>query len=61
MPSPTEVLLRVHDSPVPTQTFFGSLGSMVMAPIDWVYSSKTGLKVSPASVDFQTPPPAAPT
>ena len=36
--------MRVHDSPVPTQTFFGSLGSMAMAPIDWVCSSKTGLK-----------------
>ena len=34
---------------------------MAMAPIDWQYLSNTGWNVVPASIDFQTPPPAAPT
>src|ERR1700739_3635073 len=33
-PSPTETLLRVQASPVPTQTVFGFDGSIVTAPID---------------------------
>ena len=62
MPLPIETLLRVHDSPVPTQTFFGFFGSSAMAPIDCTgCSSKTGRKVVPPSSDFQTPPLAAPT
>ena len=60
-PVPTEMVLRVHVSPVPTQTVSGSCGSMRMAPIDWLCSSKTGFQVRPASRDFQTPPLAAPT
>src|SRR5207245_7171989 len=57
-----EVLLRVHDSPEPTQTFFEFFGSSAMAPIDCTgCSSKTGLKRVPPSSDFQTPPLAAPT
>src|SRR5882762_9731382 len=32
-PSPTDTLLRVHGSPVPTQTVFGCEGSMATAPI----------------------------
>src|SRR4029453_863738 len=61
MPSPMETLLRVHDSPVPTQTFFEFFGSRAIAPIDCTgCSSKIGLKVVPPSSDFQTPPLAAP-
>jgi hypothetical protein len=48
-------------SPVPTQTTFGSEGAMAIDPIDWAgCSSKTGRQWTPASVDFQTPPGAAP-
>ena len=62
MPSPIETELRVHASPVPTQTFFGFFGSIAMAPIDCTGClSKTGLNVVPPSTDFQTPPLAAPT
>src|SRR5580658_2807588 len=62
MPSPTETLLRVQDSPVPTQTFIGFEGSTAMAPIDCTgCSSNTGLNVVAPSVDFHTPPLAAPT
>src|SRR6266568_6189598 len=62
MPSPMETLLRVHDSPVPTQTFFGFFGSSAIAPIDCTRcSSNTGRYRVPLSSDFQTPPLAAPT
>src|SRR5579871_5475151 len=62
MPLPIETLLRVHDSPVPTQTFCAFDGSMAIAPMDCTgCSSKTGLKVVPPSVDFHTPPLADPT
>ena len=61
MPLPMDVLLRVHASPVPTQTVFGFFGSMAMAPIDCAGClSKTGLYVVPPLTDFQTPPLAAP-
>src|ERR1700693_3087266 len=62
MPSPMEVLLRVHASPVPTQIVLGADGSMAMAPIDCTGClSNTGLKVVPPFIDFHTPPLAAPT
>src|SRR6266498_550289 len=62
MPSPIETLLRVHDSPVPTQTFFEFFGSRAIAPIDCAdCSSNTGRYRVPLSSDFQTPPLAAPT
>src|ERR1700730_6996038 len=62
MPSPTDTLFRVHDSPVPTQTFFEFLGSSAIAPIDCTgCSSNTGRYRVPPSSDFQTPPLAAPT
>src|ERR687887_546273 len=62
MPSPIEALLRVHDSPVPIQTFFGFFGSSAIAPIDCTgCSSNTGRYRVPPSSDFQTPPLAAPT
>src|SRR5437773_12505687 len=56
-----DTLLRVHDSPVPTQTFFGFFGSSAIAPIDCTgCSSNTGRYRVPLSSDFQTPPLAAP-
>src|SRR5689334_18683986 len=62
MPSPMETLLRVHASPVPTQTFFEFFGSSAMAPIDCTgCSSNTGRYRVPLSSDFHTPPLAAPT
>src|SRR4051812_13072813 len=61
-PSPTETLLRVHASPVPTQMTFGFVGSIVIAPIDCTSSlSNTGLYVVPPFMDFHPPPLAAPT
>src|ERR1700678_2593830 len=61
MPSPIETLLRVQDSPVPTQIVLGVCGSIAIAPIDCdVCLSNTGLKVVPPFTDFQTPPLAAP-
>src|SRR5687767_12443518 len=61
MPSPIETLLRVHDSPVPTQMTLGLVGSMVTAPMDCTDClSKTGLNVVPPFMDFHTPPLAAP-
>src|SRR5438093_11610360 len=57
-----DTLLRVHDSPVPTQTFFEFFGSSAIAPTDWTCSSSnTGRYRVPLSSDFQTPPLAAPT
>src|SRR6188474_2144645 len=57
-----ETLLRVHVSPVPTQTFFEFFGSSAMAPIDCTAcSSNIGRYRVPLSSDFQTPPLAAPT
>jgi hypothetical protein len=53
--------LRAHDSPVPAQIVFGSLGSTRRAPIDCVCWSKIGLKLLPPSIVFQMPPDAEPT
>src|SRR5215471_782469 len=62
MPLPTDVLLRVQASPVPTQMVFDASGSIAIAPMDCTASlSKTGLNVAPPLMDFQTPPLAAPT
>src|SRR5213593_47434 len=62
MPSPPDTLLRIHDSPVPTQITFGFLGSIVTAPIDCTGClSKTGLKVFPPLTDSHPPPFAEPT
>src|SRR5205823_2466011 len=61
-PSPIEALLRVQDSPVPTQTFFMLFGSIAIAPTDCTgCSSNTGRYRVPPSSDFHTPPLAAPT
>src|SRR5262249_50078401 len=57
-----DTLFRVHDSPVPTQTFLEFLGSSAMAPIDCTgCSSNIGRYRVPPSSDFQTPPLAEPT
>src|SRR4030095_15809215 len=57
-----ETLFRLHDSPVPTHTFFEFFGSSAIAPIDCTgCSSNTGRYRGPLSSDFQTPPLAAPT
>src|ERR1700720_1991210 len=62
MPSPIDTLLRVHDSPLPTQIFLEFFGSIAIAPIDCAdCSSNTGRKRVPPSSDFQMPPLAAPT
>src|SRR5438874_2854211 len=62
MPSPIDTLLRVHDSPLPTQIFLEFFGSIAIAPIDCTAcSSNTGRKRVPPSSDFQMPPLAAPT
>src|SRR5437773_10435203 len=62
MPSPMDTLLRVHDSPLPTQIFFEFFGSIAIAPIDCTgRSSKTGRKRVPPSSDVQMPPLPAPT
>src|SRR5262249_9530304 len=57
-----DTLLRVHDSPVPTQTFLEFFGSSAIAPIDCTgCSSNIGRYRVPLSSDFQTPPLAEPT
>src|SRR4029077_21039231 len=57
-----DTLLRVHDSPVPTQTFFEFFESSAIAPMDCTAcSSNIGRYRVPLSSDFQTPPLAAPT
>src|SRR5690349_8718470 len=62
MPLPIDTELRVHASPVPTQIVRGFDGSIVIAPIDCTGClSNTGRNVVPPSIDFHTPPDAAPT
>ena len=63
MPSPATSTSRIaHASPVPAHTMFGSDVETASAPIAIaVCLSKTGEKVWPSSVDFHTPPDAAPT
>src|ERR1019366_5394625 len=57
MPSPTETLLRVQASPLPTHTMRGLEGSMVTAPIACTSGlSNTDLKAVPPLIDFHTPP-----
>src|ERR1035437_718623 len=63
MPSPITSASRIaHASPVPAQTWVGSDCDTASAPIACaVCLSKTGENVLPSSVDFHTPPDAAPT
>src|SRR5262245_18047208 len=61
MPSPTEMWLRMHDSPVPAQTVFASEGATAISPIDdTVWPSKIGAQLVPPSVVLKMPPDAAP-
>jgi hypothetical protein len=51
----------VHPSPVPAQTTSGLLCETASAPIAWDDSlSNVGFHVVPPSLDFHTPPDAAP-
>jgi hypothetical protein len=61
-PSPVTSASRiVHASPVPTQTTDGADGETAIAPIACTgCASKTGTYVNPLSLDFHTPPEAAP-
>ncbi len=50
-PSPKETLLRVFDSPVPTQTTSVLLGARAMSPIEMVpWRSNIGFQVTPPFV-----------
>ncbi len=61
-PAPNVELWRLFASPVPTYTTSGFDGAIAMSPIDATgCSSKTGVKVVPLFVVFQTPPVAKPT
>src|SRR4051812_33096300 len=62
MPSPTTSASRIaHASPVPAHTVLGSDCDVASEPIAMASClSNTGRKVLPLSVDFQTPPDAAP-
>ena len=62
MPFPSEMWLRMNDSPVPAQTMFGFDGARASEPTDetsWL--SKIDDQWMPPSVVFQIPPDAAPT
>src|SRR5579859_6369934 len=62
MPCPTEMWLRMKDSPVPVHTIFGSLGATASEPMDATGSeSKIGSQWIPPSVLLKIPPEAAPT
>ena len=62
MPSPIMSMSRTaQPSPVPAQTMFGLVGATASAPIACDVSlSNVGFQVAPPSVDFHTPPDAAP-
>jgi len=60
-PQPSEMLLRMNGSPVPTHAMLACDGATASAPIDETgWSSKMGFQWSPPSVVFQSPPDAAP-
>src|ERR1035437_2894868 len=61
-PSPGWMSPRMHDSPMPMKTTFGSVALTATAPTDelWICPSVTGAQCSPPSVVFQSPPPVAP-
>src|SRR5580692_7281519 len=62
MPCPTEMWLRMNDSPVPAQTMFGSLAATASEPMEATGSeSKMGSQWIPPSVLLKIPPEAAPT
>src|SRR6478735_5148655 len=61
-PSPIRSASRIaHASPVPIQTIDGLEGATAIAPIAWTGKlSEIGRNVAPLSIDFHTPPDAAP-
>ena len=60
-PHPIEMCDRMNGSPVPAQTMFASLGATASDPMDDTgWSSKIGAQCTPPSVDFHSPPDAAP-
>src|ERR1041384_367064 len=61
-PSPGMMLPRMHDSPIPMNTMFGSDSATATAPTEalLICPSVTDVHVSPPSVVFQRPPPVAP-
>src|SRR6266481_8152760 len=62
MPCPTEMWLRMNDSPVPAHTMLGSLAATASEPMDATGSeSKMGSQWIPPSVLLKIPPDAAPT
>src|SRR5690349_17180721 len=62
IPCPTEMWLRMNDSPVPAHTMFGSLAATASEPMDATGSeSKMGFQWMPPSVLLKMPPDAAPT
>src|SRR5471032_1233434 len=62
-PSPNRSASRIaHASPVPAHTIDGLDGATASAPMACTgILSDTGRNVAPLSLDFQTPPDAAPT
>src|ERR1041384_6868936 len=61
IPQPTEMWLRIHGSPVPAQTMFGSDGATAIEPTEETgWSSKIGVQWMPPSVLLKIPPDAAP-
>ena len=61
IPQPSEMWLRMNDSPVPIQTTFGSDGETATAPmLETGRLSVIGRQCVPASSVFQRPPLAAP-
>src|SRR5580658_8033219 len=62
MPCPTEMWLRMKDSPVPAHTMFGSLAATASEPMEATGSeSKMGSQWMPPSMLLKMPPEAAPT
>src|ERR1035437_4816835 len=61
-PSPGWMSPRMHDSPMPMKTTFGSVALTATAPTDelWICPSVMFAQCSPPSVVFQSPPPVAP-
>src|SRR5713226_4207205 len=62
MPCPTEMWLRMKDSPVPAHTMFGSLAATANEPIEATGSeSNIAPQWIPPSLLLKMPPDAAPT
>src|SRR6516162_3567163 len=62
MPCPTEMWLRMNDSPVPAHTMFESVAATASEPMDATGSeSNMGSQWLPPSVLLKMPPEAAPT